>query len=60
MAANYWASTQRRFWRFTQEQLATMRQSLEDEEPTIVQAYPLPQQRHLNIFFNQRMLLCPI
>jgi cyclin C len=54
MAANFWASTQHKFWQFSQEQLAVMRQSLEDEDPLLVQSFPLQQQRHLNIFFNQR------
>jgi cyclin-C len=54
MAANYWESTQRRNWQFTKEQLAAMRQKLEDEEQSLVQMFPLPQIRHLNIFFNQR------
>ena len=54
MASNYWDSTQRRCWQFTKEQLASMRQDLEDEEQNLVQMYPLPQMRHLNIYFNQR------
>lgn len=55
MAANYWESTQRRHWQFTKDELATMRQNLEDEDPKLVQTYALPQLRHLNIYFNQRM-----
>lgn len=54
MAANYWESTQRKHWQFTKEQLASMRQRLEDEDPALVQSFGLPQLRHLNIFFNQR------
>lgn len=54
MAANYWESTQRRFWQFTKEQLAGMRQKLADDEQGLIQMFPLPQQRHLNIYFNQR------
>jgi len=54
MAANYWESTQRRHWQFAKDELATMRQKLEDEDPALVQAYPLPPLRHLNIHFNQR------
>lgn len=54
MAANYWESTQRKHWQFTKEQLASMRQKLEDEDPNLVQSFGLPQLRHLNIFFNQR------
>lgn len=54
MAASYWDSTQRKHWTFTKDQLATMRQKLEDEDPALVQSFGLPQLRHLNIFFNQR------
>jgi len=54
MAANYWESTQRKHWQFTKDQLATMRQKLEDEDPQLVHMFPLPQLRHLNIYFNQR------
>ena len=54
MAANYWASTQRRHWQFSRESLNEVRQQLEDEEKSIVQQYPLPDRRLLSIFFNQR------
>lgn len=54
MAANYWDSSQRKHWTFTKDQLANMRQKLEDEDPALVQSFGLPQLRHLNIFFNQR------
>lgn len=55
MAANYWDSTQRKNWQFTKEQLASMRQKLEDEDPGLVQSFGLPQLPHLNIFFNQQI-----
>lgn len=58
MAANYWESTQRKHWQFTKEQLSSMRQRLEDEDPGLVQSFGLPQWRHLSIFFNQRERLC--
>lgn len=32
-----------------------MRQKLEDDNAELVRMFPLPQQRHLNIYFNQRM-----
>ena len=57
MAANYWASTQRRHWQFSRETLSEIRQQLEDEERALVQQYPLPDRRLLSIFFNQRTLL---
>ena len=57
MSANYWESTQRRHWLFTKEQLASMRQKLEDDNAELVRLFPLPQIRHLFIYFNQRASL---
>lgn len=54
MASNYWESTQRKHWQFTKDELANVRQRLEDDDPGLVQMFPLPQLRHLNIYFNQR------
>ena len=54
MAANYWASTQRRHWQFSREALMQIRQRLEDEDAGLVQQYPLPDRRLLSIYFNQR------
>ncbi len=61
MAANYWASTQRRHWQFSRENLTNIRQQLEDEDRSLVQQYPLPDRRLLSKFFNERMFLviCP-
>jgi len=55
MAANYWASTQRRHWQFTKDQLSDVRERLEDSDRGLVQQYPLPDRRLLSIYFNQRM-----
>ena len=54
MAANYWESTQRKFWQFDKKTLIDMRQALEQEDSALIQQYPLPDRRHLSIFFNQR------
>lgn len=54
MAANYWDSTQRRYWTFTREELADIRQRVEDKHRHLLQMYPLPDRRLLNIFFCQR------
>ncbi len=54
MAANYWSSTQRRFWQFGKDELEEMRQDIEANEQSLVQLFPLPQVRHLNIYINQR------
>ncbi|KAH8168920.1 RNA polymerase II holoenzyme cyclin-like subunit [Sarocladium implicatum] len=56
MAANYWESTQRQHWLYTKDQLASMRQKLDDDNADWVRSYPLPEQRHLSIFFNQQLL----
>ncbi|KAG9228402.1 cyclin-C [Amylocarpus encephaloides] len=55
MAANYWESSQRRHWLFTREQLDDLRKKLEDQGQDLVQGYPLPQLRHLSIYFNQQI-----
>lgn len=54
MSASYWDSTQRRHWLFSKDQLASMRQKLEDDNADLVRMFPLPQTRHLAIYFNQR------
>ncbi len=59
MAANYWESTQRHYWQFSKDELADLRSALEEEEQNLVQAYPLPQLRHLSIYFNQRKSWIP-
>lgn len=55
MAANYWESTQRRFWLFSKDDLGAVRQKLEDDNADLVQMFSLPQQRHLGVYFNQRL-----
>ncbi|KAH6605019.1 rna polymerase ii holoenzyme cyclin-like subunit [Trichoderma cornu-damae] len=57
MSANYWESTQRRHWLFTKDELASMRQKLEDDNAELVRMFPLPQPRHMAIYFNQRKSL---
>ncbi|KAK8093682.1 RNA polymerase II holoenzyme cyclin-like subunit [Apiospora hydei] len=42
MAASFWESTQRRYWMFSKEELAQMREKLCDEDPKLVQSYPFP------------------
>ncbi|KAI9821826.1 MAG: RNA polymerase II holoenzyme cyclin-like subunit [Pycnora praestabilis] len=55
MAANYWASSQRLHWQFSAQQLSDIRKSLEDEDPSLVQQYALPERRLLSIYFNQQI-----
>ncbi|EEP75522.1 conserved hypothetical protein [Uncinocarpus reesii 1704] len=52
MAADYWASTQHASWLFDREELADARKALGDAERPFIQQYPLPDQRHFNIFVN--------
>lgn len=56
MAANYWVSTQRRHWLFTREKLADIRDRLRESDKVAYSQFPLPDQRLLNIYFNQRRL----
>ncbi|KAF2842139.1 C/H/G cyclin [Patellaria atrata CBS 101060] len=51
MAANYWDSTQRANWTFSKAQLANIRSELEAKDRALVSQYPLPERRHLNIYF---------
>ncbi|KAG5922527.1 RNA polymerase II holoenzyme cyclin-like subunit [Claviceps africana] len=56
MSANYWESTQRRHWFFSKDELAATRQKLDDDNIEFVRMFPLPQPRHLAIYFNQQLL----
>lgn len=56
MAANYWASTQRKHWLFTRERLAEIRESFKEKDKASHTQFPLPDQRLLNIYFNQRKI----
>ena len=58
MAANYWASTQRRYWIFTREQLVSMRAKL-DTDPVLTAQYPLPDRRLLSLYFRDRTFRLP-
>lgn len=54
MASSYWESTQRKFWTFTKQQLALERKKVEESERNLVNLYPLPDRRHLSIYFHNR------
>lgn len=54
MAANYWASTQRQHWLFSRETLADARAKLQNSDKLAHSQFLLPDQRLLNIYFNQR------
>ncbi|KAF2999174.1 RNA polymerase II holoenzyme cyclin-like subunit [Neopestalotiopsis sp. 37M] len=55
MAASFWESTQRRFWIFTRDELAKTRSKLREDEQALVAMFPLPEWRHLSIYFNQQV-----
>ena len=54
MSSSYWESTQRKFWTFTKQDLALERKRMEDAERNLVNLYPLPDRRHLSIYFSHR------
>ncbi|KAL4968427.1 cyclin-dependent protein serine/threonine kinase regulator SSN8 [Aspergillus stella-maris] len=56
MAANYWASTQRKHWLFTRERLAEIRDGFKEKDKNAHTQFPLPDQRLLNIYFNQQLI----
>ncbi|KXG47795.1 Cyclin C/H [Penicillium griseofulvum] len=56
MAANYWASSQRRHWLFSREKLADIREGLREKDKVAHSQFPLPDQRLLNIYFNQQLI----
>lgn len=58
MAANYWDSTQSRFWTFTKDELVALREQQQQANTDLVTKYPLPDDRLMNIYFQQRE--CPI
>lgn len=56
MAANYWTSTQRRFWHFTPSQLSSIRSALSAQYAGAVNQYPIPDARHILIFLRDQLL----
>ncbi|KAK2812966.1 RNA polymerase II holoenzyme cyclin-like subunit [Emmonsiellopsis sp. PD_5] len=56
MAANYWASSQRRHWLFERDRLLEVRKHLEEGEKQVIQQYPLPDLRCISIYINQQLM----
>ena len=56
MAANYWASTQYRYWSFKKDTLHDIRDEIEAESAKLVKEYPLPDRRLMFIFIKDRLL----
>jgi len=52
MAANYWTSSQRKYWTFTKAQIQDIQRKLEDADRMLIQQYCLPDSRLLNIYFS--------
>lgn len=55
MAANYWDSTQAKFWTFTKPELADLRKGLEKANQQLYNKYPLPDRRLMSIYFQQQL-----
>lgn len=56
MAANYWTSSQRKYWTFTPDKLMDIRDDLEKQYPKVFEQYPYPDRRHMMIFLRDRLL----
>ncbi|KAL2003206.1 hypothetical protein VTN02DRAFT_4613 [Thermoascus thermophilus] len=56
MAANYWASTQRRYWLFSREKLSEIRENFKERDKMAYSQFPLPDLRLINIYFNQQLI----
>ncbi|GAB7361705.1 hypothetical protein MBLNU230_g1752t1 [Neophaeotheca triangularis] len=56
MAANYWNSSQSRYWTFTPESLAGVRSDLAQRHTSVYAKYPLPDPRLLNIYIQQQTI----
>lgn len=55
MAANYWDSTQAKFWTFSKAELADLRKDLEKAHQPLHNKYPLPDRRLMSIYFQQQL-----
>ncbi|QIW99089.1 hypothetical protein AMS68_004607 [Peltaster fructicola] len=55
MAANYWDSTQAKYWTFTRPELASMREELSKTHLTACKKYPLPELRHMSIYMQNQL-----
>lgn len=56
MAANYWESTQAKYWTFTKDELAQIRHQVQDANKSLHTKYELPERRHLNIYLQQQLI----
>jgi cyclin-C len=56
MAANYWDSTQAKFWTFTKAELVELRHQLQEANQNIYTKFPLPDRRLINIWMQQNLI----
>ncbi|EXJ56138.1 hypothetical protein A1O7_09069 [Cladophialophora yegresii CBS 114405] len=56
MAANYWVSTQRKYWTFTPEKLLEVRDDLEKLNAKVLEQWPYPDRRLMFIFLRDKIL----
>ena len=56
MAANYWTSTQYKFWSFTPDKLADLRDDLEKSHRPLFLNHPYPDRRLMFLFLRERLL----
>ncbi|EME78775.1 uncharacterized protein MYCFIDRAFT_157508 [Pseudocercospora fijiensis CIRAD86] len=55
MAANYWDSTQAKFWTFSKAELAEVRSELQKANQPLHAKYPVPDRRLMSIYFQQQL-----
>ncbi|KXT16581.1 hypothetical protein AC579_6304 [Pseudocercospora musae] len=55
MAANYWDSTQAKFWTFSKAELAEVRSELHKANQALHAKYALPDRRLMSIYFQQQL-----
>ncbi|SMQ54249.1 unnamed protein product [Zymoseptoria tritici ST99CH_1A5] len=56
MAANYWDSTQAKFWTFAKAELSDLRKDLEKTNQPLHNRYTLPDRRLMNIYIQQQLV----
>lgn len=55
MAANYYDSTQAKYWTFTRPELLAHRTTLAKQHAALHTKYPLPDPRHINIYLQTQL-----
>ncbi|EMC91795.1 hypothetical protein BAUCODRAFT_79025 [Baudoinia panamericana UAMH 10762] len=56
MAANYWDSTQAKYWTFTKPELSELRHQLTQHHQPTVSKFHLPDRRHLSIYMQTNLI----